>query len=387
MSGKLVLSHGLPGSGKSTQAEKMVEKDPMNTIRANRDDLREIVAPEGAEYHNGQPRKEVENGVSNLQREIIEKGLREGKTVIVDDTNLNVGRMTPLIQLAKKHKAEIEQYHVDTPVEECKRRNNARGDAGGRRVPDFVIDAMAKKAYGADGHIKEFVIGKNSEVFAVERSDDGTRKVDKFNEELSHINPIKGNSVVILDADGTLFNNTHDSENYLGKKSSKENDFKSFYEGIRKAPVNKQVLELANKMRDNDDLNIVVLTGRTDDYAKELIDALKKSKVKVSKLFMKRNGDFRSSSEHKQSVVEKLQKSGMVVCHAIDDRTKDIEMFENKGILVTKIDNSTNNRVKDENGVYSEAKLDTIYGTGQCIRCGSPLKSGKNIGPECRKKV
>lgn len=387
MSGKLVLFHSLPGAGKTTQAEKMVEKDPMNTIRANRDDLREIVAPEGVEYHNGQPRKEVENGVSNLQREIIEKGLREGKTVIVDDTNLNAGRMTPLIQLAKKHKAEIEQYHVDTPVEECKRRNNARGDAGGRRVPDFVIDSMAKKAYGEDGHLKEFVIGNNSEVFAIERSDEGTKKLDQFNEELSHINPIKGNSVVILDVDGTLFNNTHDSENFLGKKTSKENDYKSFYEGIRKAPVNKQVLTLTNKMRDDDNLNIVVLTGRTDDYAKELIDALKKSKVKVSKVFMKRSGDFRPSSEHKQGVVEKLQKEGMVIAHAIDDRKKDIDMFESKGIIVTKVDNSTVNRKKGENGIYDESKLETIYGTGQCIRCGSLLKSGKNIGPECRKKV
>lgn len=386
MAGKLVLTFGLPGSGKSSKAEKLVQQDPLNTFRANRDDLREVIAPEGAEYHKGQPRKDVENKVTDLQKELIEKGLSEGKTVIIDDTNLNPGRVTPLVQLAKKHNAEIEQIHVDVPVEECKRRNHARGDDGGRRVPDFVIDGMAKNAYGKDGHLKNFVIGKNSEVFVIPQTDEGTKKIEQFNKELSHINPIKGNSVVVLDADGTLFNNAHDSEKYLGKKRSNDNDFESFYKAIRKAPVNHNVLNLANKMRNDDNLNIVVITGRTDDYAKELIDALKKSKVKVSKLFMKRKGDGRPSNEHKSSVIKKLQEEGMVVVHAIDDRKKDIDEFERMGIIVTKIDNSTN-RNKGEDGIYEVSEINTIYGTGQCIRCGSPLKSGGNIGPECRKKV
>lgn len=382
----MIITHGAPGSGKSTIANKLVEKDPMNAIRANRDDLREIIAPEGAEYHNGNPRPKVEKEVSNLQHEIIEKGLREGKTVIVDDTNLNPKRVVPLVKLAQKHNAEIEQIHVDVPIEECKRRNHARGDAGGRRVPDFVIDSMAKNAYGEDGHLKNFVIGKDGQVFAISQTDDGTKKIDQFNKELSHINPMKGNSVVVLDADGTLFNNAHDSEKYLGKKKSNDNDFESFFKAIRKAPVNHNVLNLANRMRDDDNLNIVVITGRTDDYAKELIDALKKSKVKVSKLFMKRKGDGRPSNEHKSSVIKKLQKEGMVIVHAIDDRKKDIDEFEKMGILVTKIDNSTN-RNKGDDGIYEVSEINTIYGTGQCIRCGSPLKSGGNIGPECRKKV
>lgn len=385
MPGKMIITHGAPGSGKSTIANKLVEKDPMKAIRANRDDLREIIAPEGAEYHNGTPRPEVEKAVGELQHEIIEKGLREGKTVIVDDTNLNPRRVVPLVKLAQKHNAEIEQIHVNVPIEECKRRNHARGDAGGRRVPDFVIDNMAKNAYGEDGNLKEFIISDNGEVKAIPLNDNGKNRVDEYNKELEHINPIKGNSVVILDADGTLFNNIHDSQKYLETKK-RERDFEAFYKSIRKAPVNDKVLNLANTMRDKDNLNIVVLTGRTDDYSKELIDALKRSKVKVSKLFMKRAGDNRPSNEHKRNIVQKLQKEGFVVCHAIDDRKKDVDEFEKMGILTTKIDSSPN-RDRNPDGSFVNSEIKTIYGTGQCIRCGSVLKSGGNIGPECRKKV
>jgi len=385
MSGKVVITHGLPGSGKTTQALKMLEDDPQNIVRANRDDLRTILAPEGEKYHKGSPRKDVENNVSHVQQEIIKKSLREGKTVIVDDTNLNPRRVKPLVDLARKYNAEIEQVHVDVPVDECKRRNKARGDAGGRRVPDEVIDSMAQNAYDKEGHLKDFIIADNGSVFAVEKTTVGMKKIKEFNNRQIAENPPKGKAVVILDMDGTLFNNEADAARYLGTPGKKK-DFRSFYQNIVKAPVNKKVLNLVNSMRDNDNLTIVAVTGRSDDYASELIQALDKSGAKISQLIMKREGDNRPSSEHKRDTVKKLQKEGLIIVQAIDDRDKDLQMFTQLGIMTTQV----NKPKVDTNNIldtYPEPEINTVYGSGFCIRCGSKLKNGGNIGKTCATKA
>lgn len=381
MTGKMVLTFGLPGSGKTTEALKMVNEDPQNIIRANRDDLRTILAPEGEKYHSGTPRKDVENNVTHVQHEIIRKGLREGKTVIVDDTNLNPGRLKPLIQLARNYKSEIEQVHVDTPLEECIRRNNKRGDDGGRRVPEEIIRGMAKRAYGEDGHLKRFIIADNGLVSTVQRTTDGSRKVDEFNQKISQDNPAKGKSVVFLDMDGSLFNNDHHAQEFF--KEGEKPNYESFYKSIVSAPVNTKVRDMVNSMYDNDDLTVVAVTGRTDDHAEYLVEALSKSGVKISQLYMKQKGDGRPSSEHKREILHKLQKDGMIVAHAIEDREKDIKMFQTEGVMVSIVEKP----VVEPDGTISEPNINTVYGSGHCIRCGSKLKNGGNIGRICATKA
>lgn len=381
MPGKLVLFHAIPGAGKTTEAMRIVEQDPQNTIRANRDDIREIVAPEGADYHKGTPRKDVENNVTHVQQEIIRKGLKEGKTVIVDDTNLNPGRLKPFIQLARNYKSEIEQVHVDTPLEECIRRNNKRGDEGGRRVPEDVIRGMAKRAYGEDGHLKRFIIADNGLVSTVQRTTDGSRKVDEFNQKAAQENPAKGKAVVFLDMDGTLFNNDTHAQEFF--KEGEKPDYENFYKSIVSAPVNSKVRDMVNSMYDNDELTVFAVTGRTDDHAEYLIEALSKSDAKISQLYMKQQGDGRPSSEHKREILHKLQKDGMIVVNAIEDRAKDIKMFQTEGIMVSTVEKP----VQQDDGTFAEPEINTVYGSGFCIRCGSKLKNGGNIGKVCATKA
>lgn len=392
MNATLVITHGLPGSGKTTMAMEKLQEDPQNVIRANRDDIREKLF--GASYHSKTPDKKSEQQVSQVQQEIIKQGLRENKTVIVDDTNLNTRRIKPLLDMAKKYNAKIEQIHANVPIEECKRRNKKRGDAGGRRVPEFVIDQMAENAYSKDGQLKEFVIAKNGNVFAVDRVTPGMKKIDFFNTAASAKNPIQGKGVVFLDMDGTLFNNEIDSARYLSQPGQKK-DFHNFYVGIKKAPVNQAVLQLANNLRKNDGLNIFAVTGRSDDYADALIDALSRSNVidalsrsnvNVSQLIMKREGDFRPSSEHKEDTVRKVREQGLAVVYAIDDRDQDLQMFNRLDVPTAYVNKPVIDPLNIPDSV-PEPTVNTVYGSGYCIRCGSYLKNGGNIGKVCATKV
>ena len=93
---------------------------------------------------------------------------------------------------------------------------------------------------------------------------------------------------------------------------------------------------------------------------------------------MKREGDMRPSNEHKEDVINSLRDSGFVVVHAIDDRAKDVDIFRRNNVMVSIVGQPEND--DDEPGI------NTIYGSGHCIRCGQPLKHG-NIGPKCRNMV
>lgn len=385
MTGKLVITHGLPGSGKSTWAEQQVAESPETRIRVNRDDIRTIRF--GAKYHKQDKYdKRDESEVTRIQQELLREGFRKGKTVYSDDTNLNQRLLPNLIKLARDYGAEIEQEYFNVPVEECKRRNHARGKAGGRLVPDFVIDGMAERGYSADGNIKEFIISDSGSVWAVDRMTPGMKLIEDFNTRALEKYPFLGAACNVVDIDGTLANNARDADIAFGGPGKKKN-FPHFYRSIKNAPVNGTVRDLANMMRDEDRINQLVMTGRSDECAEELLDFIERSGTKISMVMAKREGDFRSDSEYKPEALKMLQSRGLIVVHAIDDRPRSIAHWEKAGVLVSRVD--YHEPVDPSTGPreYPEPFVDTIYASGYCIRCGSALKSGGNIGPKCRTKI
>lgn len=383
MAGKIVFTHGLPGSGKSTWAESQVAADPQNSIRVNRDDIR--TDRFGEKYHQEKPDNKKESEVSFIQQTIMKRAFRDGKTVYCDDTNMNPRNMTQLLKLASDYNAEIEQKYFNVPVEECKRRNRARGAAGGRLVPEYVIDGMASRGYDDEGNIKEFVISPSkNQAFAVPFETRGMRAIAKFNEQLERNNPIKGSAAVIIDVDGTLANNNHHAA-YAFRREGFKKDYPYFFKSIAEAQPNPSVRDLANRMRDEDDLNLVVLTGRDDRYARELIAFIERSGVKASRVIAKRDGDGRPDFEFKSEQLAKLRAEGLAVVHSLDDRPQSVQMWAEHGILVSQVPYTEHMYDESNPGPFPPQEINTFYGTGTCLRCGSPLKSG-NIGPKCRLK-
>lgn len=361
---KLILTHGLPGSGKSTWAEKLARESNGSIVRVNRDDIRTTVF--GEDYHKKAPDKNCEELVTNIHRELMVGAWKKGKAVVCDDTNLNPIFTKNLVKLAREHGASVEQEYFNVPVEVCQERNRKRGEAGGRFVPPEVIESMASKAY-TDGDINRFIIADNGNVYNAPRVSRGQKKFDAWAEKRKEFD--NGRSIVIVDVDGTLAMNNSDAEKYLPQSGKK--DFKSFFKAIRDAKPNKNVVELVNKMSEEDNLNIIVLTGRSDYYADELLHFLDNSGVKASRVIAKNEKDFRPDNEFKKEVLNNLRENGEIVVHAVDDRPRSIAVLRNNDILVSTVDENYN--------------VDTIYGSGACLRCGKPLKNG-NIGPVCRLK-
>lgn len=130
---KVILMRGLPASGKSTYAKQLVDSAPNTYKRINRDDLRMM-------FDNGYTSNGNEKFVKKVRDILIVKALEEGKSVVVDDTNLSERNFSRISQLVsdynKQHNqnVQVEVKEFDTPVNECIERDAQREKPVGEKV-------------------------------------------------------------------------------------------------------------------------------------------------------------------------------------------------------------------------------------------------------------
>jgi predicted kinase len=119
---KLILTVGISGSGKSTWASKFVAESPDSRVEVNRDDIRLRL------YGRENMYKGDESRVTDIQLDVVEKALQDGKTVVVSDTNLVEIYKTPFYKLANKYQVELELNDVFlyVPLDVCIYRDSKR---------------------------------------------------------------------------------------------------------------------------------------------------------------------------------------------------------------------------------------------------------------------
>lgn len=132
---KLTISSGVSGSGKSTWAESVpgaviVSRDALRVALFQRDD---------AEYYRRKDLRECEDYITKVEHAAILNGLKAGKHVISDNTNIEVKYMKPLLKIAYSVGAEVERKVFDVSLHTALSRNKLRAMMGGRDVPEDVI--------------------------------------------------------------------------------------------------------------------------------------------------------------------------------------------------------------------------------------------------------
>ncbi|MEU7802725.1 AAA family ATPase [Micromonospora arborensis] len=127
----LIITRGLPGSGKSTWAISL------GHTRLNRDSQRDAL--HGVRDHT--PKHEQE--VTIAQHAAVAALLRADVTVVVDDTNIYQQDLMQWEDLAERCAARliVADQFLHVPVEECIRRQAARPE--NERVPAESIERMA----------------------------------------------------------------------------------------------------------------------------------------------------------------------------------------------------------------------------------------------------
>lgn len=139
----LLITRGLPASGKTTVARAWVAEDPERRARVNRDDLRAMLFDAEGVLPWGQ-----EEVVSTAQQRAVRALLKRGISVIVDDTNLRMKYARNWATLAYEMGAEFEVVDLLTDVDECVQRDQQRAERGQRHVGEDVIRGLAAKFHG-----------------------------------------------------------------------------------------------------------------------------------------------------------------------------------------------------------------------------------------------
>ena len=128
----LILLVGVPGSGKTTYAEKYIEEHP-NTAHLSSDKIR-------AELWGSEATQGDNNEVFSLMQSIAIEVLNNGQSAVYDATNITRKDRSYIISLCPKF-VKIECHIVWAPIETCIKRDAARKRAVGKEV----IDRMLKR--------------------------------------------------------------------------------------------------------------------------------------------------------------------------------------------------------------------------------------------------
>lgn len=133
---KIVLLAGIPGSGKTTLSQRLIDK---GYVTINADQIREELWGDAAEQSN-------KEAVFQVFFERLEEGLRRGWDIVIDNTNINGRHREPIIERAKAAGyTDIQIWIIDTPLEVCLERNRLRA----RNVPEDIVENMYRSLHGA----------------------------------------------------------------------------------------------------------------------------------------------------------------------------------------------------------------------------------------------
>lgn len=282
---KVILMRGLPGSGKSTAAKALVSQHPGLYYRINRDDIRAMLM----ENHS----KTFEKMVARMRDAMFVAGLKDGRNIIIDDTNLDIEKKLAHFQalVAENDLTDVVEFEVvdltHVSVEDCIARDLARGRSVGEKVirrmyQDMLAPKVSKLAY----------------------------------------DPAKQDAV-IFDIDGTLAimngRSPYDKTKYL--------------EDLPNTPI----VELAKLYDKHTTHKILVVSGRDDDKKDDTRMWLKTYGIGFDELHMRKTGDVRNDALIKKEILENEILPHYNVVAVYDDRNRVVDMWRAHGLLCLQV--------------------------------------------------
>lgn len=305
---EIFITYGIPASGKDTWALEQMRKYPNKYKRITKDLLREMIDGTSHSFEN-------EKFILNIRDKIIEKALRDGKSVIVSDTNFPFGgkhfqRICEIAQLVGD--VQVIEKFFDVDVKECIKRNSLRD----RKVPEDVIHNMFNK------HVKGKPYDFKTYYFPP------IQKVP-YNQDLP--------DCVIFDIDGTLAHKGNRSAydwKRVGEDTADENikRLNSIFDWYSYSVAN------LNGTDENDDVKIFIFTGRDGVCLEETKQWLLANDIMYDDIFIRPAGNMEKDSVIKKRMYEEHIKDKYNVVAIFDDRLQVCQMWRSLGLTVCQVD-------------------------------------------------
>lgn len=297
---KVLILQGLPASGKSTYAKKLVNDNPGAWKRVNKDDLRAMLDISNWSKAN-------EKFVLAMRDQVIVRALSHGYNVVVDDTNLNPQHERDIRQMLlfnshpNVNTAEVELKFFDTPVNEC-------------------IERDAKRPVGG-GYVGEEVIRR----FASQLVSGQPRALENIPSPFEPYAPTHGlPDTIMVDIDGTLAHMTKQGRLRFGQNAPYS--WKHVGEDDVDDTLRKLLQVLDTKYK------IIVMSGRDSICRTETEDWLHDNNIYFDELYMRKQGDSRKDNLVKLDLFNEFIRGKYNVGVVFDDRDQVVQMWRALGL-------------------------------------------------------
>lgn len=275
---KVIITRGLPASGKSTYALQWVKEDPDNRVMIEKDAIRK----DGRLFKDGvYVHKRGDEGIVIKERDrLIHKALQAGKSVVSSDTNLVQKHVAQISAIARKYSAKVEIVSfLDVPLKDLIERDLERKDSVGEQVIRRMFHEQVKT-------LPTFL---------------------KYDPSLPFC--------VISDVDSTLT---------LGPKNRSPYEWaKVGNDDINIATAH--ILDAIKVINYVD--KIFIFSGRDSVCRKETEAWLEKNDIEYDGLFMRQEGDNRSDAIIKAELLEKYVVGKYNVLFVMDDRKRVCDLW------------------------------------------------------------
>ena len=280
---EIILTIGLPASGKSYWADEFVQKNPEYVI-LNRDDLRVMLQ---SRKRYAKFSKWRETLVTNIQTQTAIDAIALGKSVIISDTNLNAEYRKKWVQVAKDNNVKYTlKMFTDTPLDVCLKRDAKREFPVGQRV----IMRMFNQAQEEYWPKPAFIDGLDN--------------------------------CYLVDVDGTLAS-MHNRGPFEWNKVGNDNP-------------KQDVIDIVNALHDAGN-TIIICSGRDGISKADTIDWMEKHGVKWDYFYIRPEKDNRKDTIIKKEIYDNEIKGKFNVKGVFDDRNCVVGMWRELGLTVCQV--------------------------------------------------
>lgn len=135
--------------------------------------------------------------------------------------------------------------------------------------------------------------------------------------------------IAIFDVDGTLSDNSH-RQHFLRQMPK---DWDEFYAQMPLDSPNEPLVLLFKALRAAGMFELVVVSARPERFRKETDIWLQRHELRYSRLFMRKDGDFRADHVVKREMIHLISPDISRIAFVVDDRRQTVEMWRDMDLL------------------------------------------------------
>lgn len=292
------ITTGLPASGKTTAARKLLADSHGRIRRVNLDDLRAMLDDSGGERVWS---KAHEQTALEVQDAAVRSAIDGGFDAVVDNTHLTPHIPKRLKAAAAGLATFVVHDFTHVPIEECIRRDAARPEPVGEQVIRRLADNHARATRNGwrltDAWLND------------------TPPVEPYEPDPSRFLP----QAVLCDIDGTLA---------LKADSRGPYDF----ERCGEDQLNEPVRHVLRAIRHHTGEHIVLLSGRGEEYRGPTEAWLDRYAVPYDELWMRPARDLRRDDIVKAELFDRHVRHRFTVRLSLDDRDRVVALWRRMGL-------------------------------------------------------